>query len=253
MYGGQDASYLREKDCSMVLMVGGFKLGISNDAIFNDAEWKIRLSVHGDDFIALSYEDGHVYFEELLRSHYDRTVIGAIGLAYGSGSEMVVLNRVLCFVKVRIRRALEYEADVRHVQVIAHQMELESCDSVSAPGIKHGHDVYMAELESPLLDQWRKSSYCSVAMRMSCLSQDRGDIREAVENVGISYTESQRVRLCRARTFSMVPQKKPRVVLAHPEQALSKEIYGLRDAGQAWCVRTRRNDQRQWCCLADEN
>jgi len=157
--------------------------------------------------------------------------------------------------KVRNRWTFEHEADVRYLQVTVNGKELESCSIVSAPGIKHGHDAYMAELESPLPDQWRKGSYRSLPMRMSCLDrrfaslitdadQSRGDISEAVESVGVSYAESEGVRLCRTQACITVPQRKPRIVLAHPEQALSKEIYGLRDAGQAWCVRTRRNDQR---------
>ena len=54
--------------------------------------------MHGGDFAILADKDGQAYTEQLLTAKYDPTSGGGIGEPSKSGSEVLVLNRVLRFV-----------------------------------------------------------------------------------------------------------------------------------------------------------
>ena len=126
MYGTQDASHVWECEYSVTLVDGGFRRGVSNGALFFCVRYDIRLPIHGDDFVALSDMDGHQYLEALPRAQCELKCGGEVGLPFGSGCEMVVLNRVLRFaLDAENRHRFEYEAHQRHVEVLLKQLKLE--------------------------------------------------------------------------------------------------------------------------------
>jgi len=92
-YGVQDASRIWQGDYTQLLTDAGFKVGVSNAAVFYSKEENIRLIVHGDDFMALSDEKGLNKLEELLRSRYELKVTGKLSLE--TDGAVTFLNRVV--------------------------------------------------------------------------------------------------------------------------------------------------------------
>ena len=91
--------------------------------------------------------------EGVLKAKYDSKVGGAIGHPMGSGSEVVVLHRVVrCVVTADGRQQCEYELDERHSEVILKQVQLDNCKSASSLRLKHRHNEYMQALASPELN-----------------------------------------------------------------------------------------------------
>ena len=89
--------------------------------------------MHGDDFTALGTDKSLDMYEKGLAEHFECKVKGRLGVEDKDAKEMRILNRI-----VRITpKGLSYEADPRHVELLARSMGLEGCKTVYSPGIKH--------------------------------------------------------------------------------------------------------------------
>ena len=86
----------------------------------------------GDDFTALGTDDALNRYENGLKKTFECKIRGRLGLDKGDDKEIRVLNRIL-----RVNEeGLFYEADPRHVELLAKSMGLEGCKSVATPGLK---------------------------------------------------------------------------------------------------------------------
>eukprot|EP00972_Heterocapsa_arctica_P038701 5703181-Heterocapsa_arctica.AAC.1 len=51
MYGTRDAAYHWEMEFTRVLLAAGFRQGVGTPCVFIHEEWRIRICVHGYDFV----------------------------------------------------------------------------------------------------------------------------------------------------------------------------------------------------------
>ena len=132
MYGTRDAGAIWEQcyvDCLIDL---GFQQGIASPCCFKHEKWGVSVVVHGDDFTALGTDESLDLYEAGLQKAFECKICGRLGTDKKDDKEIRILNRI-----VRITdEGLMYEADPRHVELLAKSLGLQDCKPVATPGIK---------------------------------------------------------------------------------------------------------------------
>ena len=132
LYGTRDAGAIWEECYANCLTGIGFIQGKASPCSFYHPKWKVSVVVHGDDFTALGTDASLELYEKGLASSFECKYKGRLGAEDKDLKEMRVLNRIL-----RITPdGLMYEADPRHVELLAKSMGLETCKPVFTPGMK---------------------------------------------------------------------------------------------------------------------
>ena len=109
--------------------------------------------MHGDDFTALGLDDDLDWYETEFAKHFELKIRGRIGEGCGGENEIRILNRI-----VRLTpEGLTYEADPRHVDILAASLGLAAANAVTTPGVKSTEADYTAQKanessEPPMLD-----------------------------------------------------------------------------------------------------
>ena len=141
MYGTRDAGALWEATYTKVLVDMGFTQGVASPCCYYHREWGVSLVVHGDDFTALGTEEALSKYERGMCAAFDVELRGRLGMGPKDLKEIKVLNRVL-----RVNASgLFYEADVRHVELLAKALGLEKCSNQFTPGAKQYSDEVIAD------------------------------------------------------------------------------------------------------------
>ena len=106
--------------------------------------------MHGDDFTALGTAEGLDKYEKHMCSSFECKLKGRLGYDQGDIQEVRVLNRILHLTK----QGLHYEADPRHVEMLAKQLGLDYSNTKSAvtPGVKPTYDKVEHQEEETLED-----------------------------------------------------------------------------------------------------
>ena len=141
MYGTRDAGALWEATYTQVLLGHGFRQGVSSPCVFHHDGWGIALVVHGDDFTALGTDSALNAYERGMVKAFDVELRGRLGVEKHDLKQMKLLNRTLRITE----RGLTYEADVRHVGLLAKALGLENCKFTPTPGNKNDADDVIAD------------------------------------------------------------------------------------------------------------
>ena len=171
-YGTRDAGQIWE-DCYVTALVGlGFEQGRASPCSFYHKKWKMSIVVHGDDFTALGTDASLDLYETGLAKYFELKIKGRLGLDAKDDKEMRVLNRI-----VRVDASgLKYEADPRHVELLAQSLNLQGCNPVATPGIKKpfedsimdvviNDDLVTTNLAPVIASATRKVSFCETVTR----------------------------------------------------------------------------------------
>jgi hypothetical protein len=111
----------------------GFESGVASPCIFHHAGRDLTVVVHGDDFTCLGNDTNIDWYEAELAKHFELKRRGRLGVGCTGDNEIRILNRI-----VRVTdRGLEYEADLRHVDLIAESLEITNAKSAASPGVKN--------------------------------------------------------------------------------------------------------------------
>ena len=103
--------------------------------------------VHGDDFTALGTDEALDRCEDGLKKPFECKIRGRLGLDKEDMKEIRVLNRILRITD----EGLLYEADPRHVELLAKSMGLDGCKPVATPGLKQPFEDKVMDL--PVSDE----------------------------------------------------------------------------------------------------
>ena len=147
-YGTRDAGALWEECYADILTSLGFKRGQACPTAFFNSERSIHLVVHGDDFVILADDEQLTWLEQQLGEHLEIGDTCRLGRDPTDSKEARILNRVVKLEEQGIR----YEADPRHVEMLARDLHLESCADVSTPGVKDKNDPDDVVNEEPVHD-----------------------------------------------------------------------------------------------------
>eukprot|EP00972_Heterocapsa_arctica_P083790 12347151-Heterocapsa_arctica.AAC.1 len=85
MYGTHDGGYNWEMEFTRVLLAAGFRQGVSTPYVFIHKERRIRICVHGDDFVVSGTQKDIEWIEAVMRSSFDIKDAVIIGPEPGDG------------------------------------------------------------------------------------------------------------------------------------------------------------------------
>ena len=127
LYGCRDAPQGFEFFvCEILVTEGGFTVGRFSSCIFWHAERRIRVWVHGDDFIISATRANSLWVLQLLRRRLivkDRGVLGPLSTDL---KEIRCMQRTIRWVDAAgsAPERIEYEADSRHAQLLVRELGL---------------------------------------------------------------------------------------------------------------------------------
>ena len=106
----------------------GFQRGRAFHCNFVHKKRNIKMTVHGDDFLAVADLDQIKWIEEQLKSEYG-TKAEVLGPEQELSKEIKILNRSIRWCGDK----LENEADSRHADLIIEECEVQSCRATKTP------------------------------------------------------------------------------------------------------------------------
>ena len=174
LYGTRDAAKGWQDRLSEHLVSIGFRRGKAYPSVFVHVGRKIRLLVHGDDYMLSGFEEDLTWFESELAKVFDIKT-QRIGGEENCKEEGKVLNRVIR----QTQRGWELEADPRHAEMVLDQLEVRTERSLSAPG-SDGKDEEDNDDDEPM-DAQGARLFRGVAARLNYLAFDRPDLQFSVK------------------------------------------------------------------------
>ena len=132
---------LWEESYAQVLTDAGFTRGQASPCCFYHPTKEISIVCHGDDFVALGTDSALDAYETFIADHFDIELRGRLGAEPNDCKEIQFLNRIICVVPT----GLAFEADPRHVELMAQALGLENCGPKATPGSKEHDDNTAAD------------------------------------------------------------------------------------------------------------
>ena len=123
---------LWEETYAEVLTAAGFVRGRASPCCFRHPQRGISVVCHGDDFTALGSDEELSWYESVLAMAFELGDKTRLGHDPGDSKEVRILNRIL-----RLDEGgLSYEADPRHVDLLARSLNLTQCRRIGTTGYK---------------------------------------------------------------------------------------------------------------------
>ena len=110
----------------------GLQAGQNTTLCFLSPSKDITVVVHGDDFSAMGLKHNLDWYESKLAEHFEIGGKTRMGTEEGDAKEVRILNRILRLTE----HGLMYEADPRHVELLARSPNLSNANSRVTPGNK---------------------------------------------------------------------------------------------------------------------
>ena len=134
MYGTRDAAANFQKEVKRFMETQGFKVSRYCPCTFWHPQRRLRVLVHGDDFVSSGSLDGLLWFKEQLSSRFEiKTKLIGVPRRDAGGLEVRPEGRILNRIVRWTSSGFEYEADLRHADLIIKELGLEEAKEVSLP------------------------------------------------------------------------------------------------------------------------
>ena len=131
MYGIREAAKNWQGCYTSHLESIGFTAGVANPCFFVNHNYKLKTLVHGDDYVTTGSREGLKWMKgELEKKFKIKTSI--IGSEEEDEKELKILNRIIRMTP----RGIEYEADLRHAELISEEMLVSDSKGVDTPGVR---------------------------------------------------------------------------------------------------------------------
>ena len=138
-YGTRDAGAIWEDCYRTALEDMGFKSGASSPCVFYHAARSLSIVVHGDDFNALGVKADLDWYEGELAKSFEIKMRSRMGPGEDC-TEIKILNKILRYND----DGLTYEADPRHIDLLASSKGLTTSNAVATPATKEPEAHYEA-------------------------------------------------------------------------------------------------------------
>ena len=240
MYGLKDAGAAFDAKAESTMIKLGFVVGVFSPCLCHHPETGVAVFRYGDDFVALGRRAAvHVFIKDLGSELIVKTR-GILGPRRDQGDtgEIVILNRIVRWVPATslAPERIEMEADSRHVTLLAQQLGLsDGTKAVVTPGVKHTGD------RGAELDDDRRQTYRSAAMRLSYLAQDRPDVSFSSKEIARDMSAPDEAAWTALKRCVRYLLGHRRLVWVFARQAPVSYLDLWSDADFAGCVRTRRS------------
>jgi hypothetical protein len=235
MYGARQAASNWEHFYGEVLKEMSFLQGTSNPCLFLHPERRIRVWVHGDDFVLLGIHADLMWAETAIGNKIKMKRTGLLGPEPGDDKETTCMNRLLRWNVSEDR--IEWECDPRHSQITIEHVGLKSdSKGVVTPGLSVHPDANSAPLSAS-----ERSVYRSVTMRTAYQSVDRPELLFAAKEAARSMQNPTKQDFEKVKRIARYLVLHPRVVQYFPRQGVVKSITQYCDSDHAGCKVTRRS------------
>ena len=96
MCGTQDASHIWQLDCVNLICgeLGDFRRGKHSAALFHNSNEYVRMTVHDDNMVCWSDDDGLKHIDRLLKSKYTAEDMGTLGFEESDVKSLLLLSRL---------------------------------------------------------------------------------------------------------------------------------------------------------------
>ncbi|CAK0826820.1 unnamed protein product [Prorocentrum cordatum] len=164
LYGTRDAGQNFELTTAETVIGAGCDQSAFSPCAYCHKDLQVSFFHHGDDFVLEGSRDGTESICEALKTKFIVKDRGVLGPAPTDAKEITRLNR-----------AIEYEADPRHAQILHAQLGLDprTTKSLSTPGLSQ---KLTPEVEREL-NEHEAAEYRSACMRLGYLALDRPEVQ----------------------------------------------------------------------------
>ena len=236
MYGTRDAAKNWQECYTSHLESIGFIAGVANPCLFVNHNHKLKTLVHGDDYVTTGSREGLKWMKgELEKKFKIKTSI--IGSEEEDEKELKILNRIIRMTP----KGIEYEADLRHAELISEEMLVSDSKGVDTPGVreddKEGED---GESEAPL-PKFESTQYRAIAARANYLAADRSDIQYAVKEICKKMSAPVASDWRKLKRLAKYLVKHPRMVQKYDLQEPTDDVRVYSDSDWAGCRKSRKS------------
>jgi hypothetical protein len=207
MYGTRDAPQNWEFEYCEFMEKIGFTKGRSTPCLFYHEPRNLRVVVYGDDFTVLGPEDELDWFRKQMQQRYEVEFKARLGGQKQDDKDVFLLNRPIEWTA----SGITYEADQRHVEIIARDLQLG--DKVKNTPFPH-EKISAEEVRNPTaeLSPEYATMYRAMTARANYLSQDRSDIRYAVKELSRSMSKPTEGDYGRLKRLGRYLKQHPRLI-----------------------------------------
>ena len=237
MYGTRAAPLVWQKVVRDVMKSLGFKMNPIFPCVYFHPERDLTVLTHVDDFLCGGEKQHLKWLQKMLSMEFE--LKGEIlGNLHDEAKETSFLGRT-----IRITGdGLEFEGDVKHVQVLLDEWDMDKCKSVSSPGTADEKaNLEIKKMEETLLDAGVFKVFRRAAARINYMAQDRADLSFSAKEVSrgmANPTQGDLVRLKRVIRYLL---GSPRVINTFRWQDPVTALTVYSDSDWAGYAKTRKS------------
>ena len=242
LYGTRDAAQNWAATYTKFLVKIGFQRGRASNCNFVQKR-NIKMTVHGDDFLAVADLDQIKWIEEQLKSEPDLDQIKwieeqlkseyaikaeVLGQEPDLSKEIKILNRSIRWCGDK----LGYEADSRHAEIIIEECEVQSWRAAKTPGVQEAV-VDGIEKGGVEMNDYEKTRFRGVAARINNLAMERSDLQFAAKELCRKMAKPEPKDWDKARRNARYLKFRPHGVVEIPFEQRNEKLDGFADSGWA--------------------
>ena len=232
LYGTRDAAANWQNEVAKTMKQCGFRRGKMFPSTYWNRETKVKVLVHGDDFVGVGNRPELKEFRRALGERFDlKTTM--VGLGKGEAREGRVLNRIISVGE----NGWSYEADQRHGELIVDMLGLDGANPVGTPGEEEREDIE----QEPALEVSKATRFRAIAARANYLAMDRIDMQYATKEIcrGMATPTEKHWRMLKRLGRYLIT--KPRMVQYYEWQGVVESLTVYSDSNWAGCRATGRS------------
>ena len=236
LYGTRDAAQNWAAEYTSYLQSLGFLAGKGTPCNFRHTTRELYLSVHGDDFTITGPEEDLKWLEKSMTARYE-IKSDYLGPARHHKQEIRVLNRTLRW----SARALQYEPDQRHAELIVKEMGMEGAKPAVTPGTAETKEETKAYDKSPELSRRDAAVFRGLAARLNYLSLDRPDLQFSAKEVAKKMSKPREADWAKLKRVAKYLVGAPRLVQQFDWQDLPSNLHTYTDSDWAGDRESRKS------------
>ena len=162
MYGTRDAAVNWEAFYVSTLAEVEFQVRKYSTCLFWHPTRRLRVWVHGDDFVARGGRKQVMWLYDVLKTKMDMKLLAILGPGPKDAKEVTILNRIVRLVKNDDSgfHDIEYESDPRHAQIMQKQHGLEKSKPVAT--VRPQSRTKYICVDDPHLRHLQRCGFCVV-------------------------------------------------------------------------------------------
>lgn len=204
-YGTRDAGAIWEHTYRLALESMGFISGSASPCCFHHPGRSIAVVVHGDDFTALGIKADLDWYETSLAEHFELKLRGRLGENVEGPRQLKILNRIITLTDT----GSQFEADPRHVDLLANSMGLTLSNAVSTPGVEDPEPDYAAQKSTEPEDISLSNPFSAGADSAECI---QSITQNAIGSRHLSFSPDEDIHEIPA--YSTTVGRHPRFIFA---------------------------------------